>query len=199
LPLTQYIIRLSHGLKDELVGASPTITSPVLAYLSRQRRSKPLLVSLKQDEPWKFKQGLMQGLMQVVKGFGVGAIACLIVAMPSPVSAQISGLVSAQTSNQTSNQTTCEFFSAPQRFNTQTNGDVIVIGAQPNRRYHIIVANGDDTVLAGIRTCVLDAFVSQSKLGPYIQVGSFDRRSEAEAIQRILRREGYRTRIIYWR
>jgi hypothetical protein len=129
--------------------------------------------------------------MQIVKGFG--AIAWFVAAASSQsISQSISQSVS-----QSVNQPTCEFFSTPQRFNTQTNGDVIVIGAQPNRRYHVIIAGDSDSALAGVRTCVVDAFVSQSKLGPYIQVGSFDRRSEAESIHRILRAEGYRTRVIY--
>ncbi len=54
-------------------------------------------------------------------------------------------------------------------------------------------------MLAGIRACVLDAFVTHSDLGTYIQVGSFDRRSDAETIQRILRCAGYRARTIYSR
>ncbi len=115
--------------------------------------------------------------MRLVKGFGVGAIAWFITVTPS--------------------QAACEFFSSPQRYNTQTEGDVIVIGAQANRRYRVIVAGNDETTLAGIRSCILDAFISQSHLGSYIQVGSFDRRSDAETIERILRQEGYRARVTY--
>ena len=103
----------------------------------------------------------------------------------------------------TPSQAACEFFSEPQRYNTQTDGEVIVIGAQLNRRYRVVVAGKslaeDEAMLAGIRACVLDAFVTHSELGTYIQVGSFDRRSDAETIQRILRREGYRARTIYSR
>lgn len=94
---------------------------------------------------------------------------------------------------------TCEFFSEPQRYNTEANGDVIVIGNQLNRRYRVIVAGDDDTTLSNIRACVLDAFVTRSQIGTYIQVASFERRSDAETIERILRRAGYRTRTVYSR
>jgi hypothetical protein len=119
----------------------------------------------------------MRDSMRLVKEIGIGAIAWLIAATPSDAA--------------------CEFFSSPQRYNTQTNGDVIVIGAQLDRPYHVIVTGDNETTLAGIRSCILDAFISQSHLGPYIQVGSFDRRSDAETIKRILRQEGYRARVIY--
>lgn len=103
----------------------------------------------------------------------------------------------------TSSRAACEFFSEPQRYNTQINGDVVVIGAQLNRRYQVVVAGKstaeDEAMLTAIRACVLDAFVTHSELGTYIQVGSFDRRRDAETIQRILRREGYRARTIYGR
>ncbi len=115
--------------------------------------------------------------MRLVKGLGVGAIAWLIAAAPSLA--------------------TCEFLSSPQRYNTQTRGDVIVIGAQRDRHYHVIVTSDDEVIVAGIQSCILDAFVSQSHLGPYVQVGSFDRRRDADAIERILRKEGYPARVTY--
>ena len=116
----------------------------------------------------------------------MGAIAGFIAIAPMPASAQASGQA-------------CEFFSAPQRYNTQTNGNVIVIGEQPNRRYRVIITGENETTLAGIRACILDAFVGQSQLGAYIQVGSFEHRSDAETIQRILQAEGYPTRVVYRR
>ena len=119
----------------------------------------------------------------------VGAIAM-------PVLSLITWLIMA-----TPSQAACEFFSEPQRYNTQTDGDVVVIGAQLNRPYRVVVAGKsaaeDEAMFAGIRACVLDAFITCSELGTYIQVGSFNRRSDAETIQRILRRAGYRARTIY--
>lgn len=108
-----------------------------------------------------------------------GVIACLIAAQPS--------------------QAACDFFSEPQRYNTETQGDVIVIGRQADRQYRVIVPGNDEMTLSGIRACVLDAFVSRSRTGDYIQVGSFASRRDAETIRRILQREGYHTRVIYRR
>ncbi len=93
----------------------------------------------------------------------------------------------------------CNFFSEPQRFNTQANGDTIIIGSQPNQRYRVVLSGQNDTALAEIRACILDAFATRSRIGPYIQVGSFDNRQDAETIQRILQREGYRVRVNYVR
>lgn len=95
---------------------------------------------------------------------------------------------------------TCSLFTEPQRFNTQTNDDgVIIIGRQPDRPYHLILTNTRDTELNAIRICVPDAFVTSSRAGSYILVGSFTRRREAESVRRTLRRAGYRTRVIYRR
>lgn len=95
---------------------------------------------------------------------------------------------------------TCSLFTEPQRFNTQTNDDgVITIGRQPNRPYHLILTNIRDTELSDIRSCVSDAFVTRSRFGRYILVGSFTRRREAESVRRTLQRAGYRTRVIYRR
>jgi hypothetical protein len=93
----------------------------------------------------------------------------------------------------------CTFLSEPQRYNTQTRDNVIVIGAQPNRRYRTVIVGDDAETLTGLRTCVIDAFAAQSRLGPYIQVGSFERRAEAEQLRRRLRRAGYRPRVVYGR
>lgn len=94
-------------------------------------------------------------------------------------------------------QATCEFFAEPQRYNTQTNGDVIVIGQQADRRYRVILGGEDEAAFAAIQACILDAFATASQFGPYIQIASFDNRADAETIRRILRQEGYRTRVIY--
>lgn len=96
-------------------------------------------------------------------------------------------------------EATCTFFSVPQRYNTQTVDGVIVIGEQRNRPYRVVVLGDDEETLRRIQACVLDAFATRSKFGPFIQVGSFDRRQDAEALRRILRREGYNTRVTYQR
>lgn len=101
----------------------------------------------------------------------------------------------------------CEFFSVPQRFNTQVSEEVIIIGPQVGRPYQVLVLSEDPATLAEIRACVLDAFATQSseggvwssRFGRYIQVGSFSRRSDAEVVGRVLNRSGYRARVTYRR
>lgn len=94
----------------------------------------------------------------------------------------------------------CEFLPEPQSLNTQTDGSTIFVGAQPDRRYRVIIRSSRDDVLATLRTCVSDAFISRHRrYGTYIHAGSFARRSEAEAMRRQLRRSGFRPRVTYGR
>ncbi|MEL7223296.1 MAG: SPOR domain-containing protein [Cyanobacteria bacterium P01_D01_bin.36] len=93
----------------------------------------------------------------------------------------------------------CVFFSEPQRFNTTTVDDVIVIGRQPNSPYRVLVVSDSRDTLTEIRACVLDAFATKSRFGRYIQIGSFSNRSDAEAVHRVLRRSGYPSRVTYSR
>ncbi|MEL7401236.1 MAG: hypothetical protein AAFN68_11805, partial [Pseudomonadota bacterium] len=109
---------------------------------------------------------------------------------------------------------TCEFFSSPQRYNTQYLGadgrevealesaatvTTIVIGQQSSRPYQVVIPGGDVAMLRSLRSCILDAFASQARFGPYLHMGSFGRRRDAEGLKRILTREGYRARVIYRR
>ena len=93
----------------------------------------------------------------------------------------------------------CTFFSTPQRYNSQMVDGVIVIGEQRDRPYRVVITDDDEVVLRRVQACVLDAFITRSKFGPFIQVGSFDRRRDAEDLFRILRREGYNARVTYQR
>ena len=93
----------------------------------------------------------------------------------------------------------CTFFSEPQRYNTQTADGVVVIGEQRDRPYKVIVISEDVVVLSSIQACILDAFATDSSLGSFIQVASFNRRQEAESLRRILAREGYDARVNYQR
>jgi len=93
----------------------------------------------------------------------------------------------------------CTFFSVPQRYNTQSVDGVIVIGEQRDRPYRVIVTGADEAALQSIQACILDAFSTTSKFGPYVQAGSFDSRRDAESLRRILRREGHNARVIYRR
>jgi len=94
---------------------------------------------------------------------------------------------------------TCRLFPEVQQFNTQVLEDAVVIGQQPRRPYKVILVSDDINTLSELRICVGDAFVTRSRLGSYIQVGSFGRRDDAEAIRRILQRSGYRARVTYGR
>lgn len=116
-------------------------------------------------------------LARVVLGASTSAITCLAIANASYAA--------------------CEVFSVPQRYNTQTTDEVTVIGYQPDRPYRVVVFSEDREMLNNLRACVLDAFVTRSRIGSYIQVASFDGRGDAENISRILRRSGYPARVVY--
>ena len=49
---------------------------------------------------------------------------------------------------------TCSFFSEPQRYNTQTRGEVIVIGAQRDRPYRVVIISESHDTLAAIQACI---------------------------------------------
>ena len=96
-------------------------------------------------------------------------------------------------------QAECTLFSEPQRFNTQVTDDVVVIGRRPNHPYSVVVIDDSEATLATLRLCVLDAYLTRSRLGGYIHVASFSKRQDAEAITRILRGDDYPARVIYRR
>lgn len=98
---------------------------------------------------------------------------------------------------QPSQAATCDFFSEPQRYNTQTRGEVIVIGAQRDRPYRVVIISESRDTLAAIQACILDAFIADDRFGAYIQVGSFNNRSDAETLRLILQKEGFSARVIY--
>lgn len=83
--------------------------------------------------------------------------------------------------------------------NTLRQGEVIVVGRLPERHYLVIVPTDDAAVLEQVQACVPGAFITRSRLGPYIQAGIFDRRFLAENLSSLLRDEGIRARVIYVR
>ncbi|MEO1591174.1 MAG: hypothetical protein AAFU71_07780 [Cyanobacteria bacterium J06632_22] len=93
----------------------------------------------------------------------------------------------------------CTVLPRPQRLNTERRGDVIHIGALPWRPYSVILPTPPAHVLGDIRACVPDAYQSRSRLGPFVQVGSFTTRAEAEAIHRQFVAAGYSTRVTHRR
>lgn len=113
------------------------------------------------------------------KWFGIGAIAWVAFSLPA--------------------QAECALFSEPQRFNTRTTDNTIVVGHQPDRPYRVIVTDDSEVTLARLRCCVLDAYLTRSRLGSYVHIASFSKRQDAETIRRILRRDGYPVRVVYGR
>ena len=94
---------------------------------------------------------------------------------------------------------TCTALPQPQRLNTEQIGEIIHIGAIPWRPYRVIVPVPEADILTALRACVPDAYQSQSRLGPFIQVGSFATRAEAEVVHRQFTDAGYSTRVIHQR
>ncbi|MEM9161551.1 MAG: hypothetical protein AAGC54_00585 [Cyanobacteria bacterium P01_F01_bin.4] len=94
----------------------------------------------------------------------------------------------------------CEFLFQPEQLNTQSAEEgVIQIGRLPDRPYVVIIPNPDDTDLSEVRTCVPDAFLTQARLGQYLQAGSFSRRYEASYLAQTLQNLGFRARVIHRR
>lgn len=91
----------------------------------------------------------------------------------------------------------CALLPEPQAFNRAVVGEVIVIGRLSERPYWVIIPGEDVVTLSAVRACATDAFISRSRLGDYLQVGAFARRSEAEQLVRAFRRGGFRARVIY--
>ncbi len=91
----------------------------------------------------------------------------------------------------------CTALPQPQRLNTEQRDEVIHIGALPWRPYRVILPTPTEADLATIRDCVPDAYQSQSRLGPFVQVGSFVTRAEAETVHRQFTAAGYSTRVIH--
>lgn len=120
-----------------------------------------------------------RSIKRLAIGLGFSGLVCLLVVVPA--------------------QGACEFFSEPQRFNTRTEEDVIVIGQQRQQPYRVVIVNEGEATLSAIRECVLDAFAARTRFGNYIQVGSFASRQDAETIRRILQKEGGSPRVTYVR
>ncbi|MEO0539392.1 MAG: hypothetical protein AAFZ80_00855 [Cyanobacteria bacterium P01_A01_bin.105] len=93
----------------------------------------------------------------------------------------------------------CGVLPQSQLLNTERLDDIVHIGALPWRPYRVILPYPEADVIGSVRTCVPDAYLSQSRLGPFIQVGSFTTRSEAEGVHRQFRQAGYSTRVIHRR
>ena len=140
----------------------------------------------------------------MLKWVGISAIAWAALSQPAFSQAVFSQAVFSQAVSDSSAQVECRMLAEPQQFNTQQLDDlegenVIVIGHQPNRPYRVAITRASDATFARIRACVPDAYLTRSRVGRYIQVASFNKRRDAEAIYRILQRYGYSARLFYLR
>ncbi|MBW4541051.1 MAG: peptidoglycan-binding protein [Myxacorys chilensis ATA2-1-KO14] len=71
------------------------------------------------------------------------------------------------------------------------------VGGDANERYVVIVPKNDDTILAKVRQYAPTAFLSGSRLGDYVQAGTFPSREAADRQTRLLRSQGLDARVTY--
>jgi hypothetical protein len=83
-------------------------------------------------------------------------------------------------------------------FNTTRQEDnVIVLGRRNNYPYVVAVPSQSRSALDAVRQCIPDAFITRSRLGPYIHAGSFPTRAGAESLSWFLRSRGLDSRVVY--
>ncbi len=85
------------------------------------------------------------------------------------------------------------------RLNQAQSGDVIVIGRSPAHPYIVAVLSTDDLIVAAVRRCIPDAFITNSRLGFYLQAGMFTEYDRAASVSALLRSQGFDARVIYFR
>ena len=74
---------------------------------------------------------------------------------------------------------------------------VVTLGQPCNHPYVVAVPGANPNILSRVQAFVPSAFVTDSRLGAYVQAGSSPRRAPAETVSRQLRREGLDARVIY--
>jgi hypothetical protein len=84
-------------------------------------------------------------------------------------------------------------------FNTTQQGEVIVLGRRTDYRYVVVVPTPSQLTLNAVRQCVPDAFLTRSKLGPYVHAGAFPNRAGAESLSWFLRSRGINSRVVFFR
>jgi hypothetical protein len=78
----------------------------------------------------------------------------------------------------------------------QVNQDLAAL-AESVKRYYVIIPSASDTLLEKSRGIVPTAKISSSRLGQYIEVQGFNKRSYAEALNSKMRSQGFNSRVIY--
>jgi cell division protein FtsN len=75
--------------------------------------------------------------------------------------------------------------------------DTITLGQPCNHPYVVAIPRPDEALLDRVQTIVGAAFITESRLGFYVQAGASPRRRPAEQVSRQLRRAGFDARVIY--
>lgn len=78
----------------------------------------------------------------------------------------------------------------------QVNQDLAAL-AESVKRYYVIIPTSSEEVLTKSRGVVSTAKISSSRLGQYIEVQGFNKRSYAEALNAKMRSQGFNSRVIY--
>ena len=151
---------------------------------------------------WKLLVTSLSVLVAIAT-FSTSARACSLFEEPLSLNTQVFRLENTDTPetaasdralNRSSEAPTSDPYDAPPL--SSKPRQIIFIGNQPNRNFQVVVTDSRRETLAAIRICILDAFATQTKLGKYIQVGSFAQRAEAEEISRKLTQAGYPAQVI---
>jgi peptidoglycan hydrolase-like protein with peptidoglycan-binding domain len=71
------------------------------------------------------------------------------------------------------------------------------VGGDTSERYVVIVPKNDNTTLARVRQISPSAFLSTSRLGEYVQAGTFPTQEAADRQTRLLRSQGLDARVTY--
>ncbi len=78
----------------------------------------------------------------------------------------------------------------------QTNQELAAL-TESVKRYYVIIPSPSDALLEKSRGVVPSAKISSSRLGQYIEVQGFNKRSYAEALNAKMRSQGFNSRVIY--
>lgn len=85
----------------------------------------------------------------------------------------------------------------PEGATAPSEDQVISLGHSPERPYVAAVPGQQENALDQIKQCYSGAFITTSRLGPYIHVGSFESYREAQAVTNWLRSQNLDARVIY--
>lgn len=80
---------------------------------------------------------------------------------------------------------------------TPNSSEVIILGQPCQNPYVVAIPTADAAVLDRVQTYAPGAFFTDSRLGSYVQAGSFIHRSLADEFSLQLRHAGFRARTIY--